>query len=86
MLQNRSYAALVRPRTDPGMSATAGSRRRIWVNPPATWKTLIPNPQAINKITNRIVKILMNPLRDVSSTTYKNHSGYALGVSEQSGS
>ena len=56
------------------------------MNPPATWKTLIPNPQAINKITNRIVKILMNPARDVSSTTYKNHSGYALGVSEQSGS
>jgi hypothetical protein len=49
-------------------------------------KTLIPNSQAINKITNRIVKILMNFPCDVSSTTYKNHSGYALVVSEQSGS
>src|SRR5664279_6194425 len=68
------------------MSEITARISRIWINPPATWNTLRPNSQATNKITNRIVKILMNAPCGVSSTTYKNHNVNALNWSEQSGS
>jgi len=50
----------------------------MWMKPPATWKTLRPNSQAISKTANKIVKILINPPCDFTSTTYKNPTGLNL--------
>ena len=60
------------------MREITASMSRIWINPPAKWKTPRPNSQASIRTTNRIVKVLMYPNVASRQPTHKNHSGYAL--------